>query len=360
MNQKIRKRNSFLIDNAPYISFVGFARNDDYIPNRAELHNFSLNFLIRQLKDLRIPSEIILVEWNYSDDLPPLAETIKIEVESTWTTLRVIRVPSKYHERYKHWKLKPFHVGAAANVGFRRAKGKFILPMASDVFLSDDCLKKIASKELDIHSFYRCDRYDIDSGVLEDFIGNRNDFFTKCSKNIKAHHSYIHQESSFQIADLHTNASGDFCLVSRDLLCQIRGLKEGKDVGGFDIDSLILHALNGLGSKQTLLPDDCRVYKLFHEKSTARSVEQVYKGWQKNLERIIHRLTKSNKAVNDVRVLFNYPKRRYSYAPGAIFDSFEKNFVRPARQWAKKIPPFHLNGENWGLGEEELEEHKVL
>ncbi len=253
-------------NNTPYISFIGFARNDDYVPNRAERHNFSLNFLIQQLKDFQIPSEIILVEWNYSDDLPPLAETIKITVETSWTTLRIIRVPAKHHQRYKHWQLKPFHVGAAINVGVRRAKGQFVLPLASDVFFTDACLKKIASRDLDLNSFYRCDRYDIDANALENFTGNRDDFFSRCVANIKVHHTYIHQESSFQIADLHTNGSGDFYLLSHQLLSQIRGSKEGDDAGAFDIDSLILHALNGLGAKQVLLPDDCRVYKLFHGK----------------------------------------------------------------------------------------------
>ncbi len=64
--------------------------------------------------------------------------------------------------------------------------------------------------------------------------------------------------------------------------------------------------------------------------------------------------------MNDVRILFNYPKRRYAYAPEAIFDSFEKNFIKPARQWAKKIPPFYLNNENWGLAGEELEEQVMI
>ena len=77
---------------SPYISFIGFARNDDYIPDRAEKHNFSLNFLLQQLKDYEIPSEIILVEWNYPQDRPPLAETIRLTVETKWTTVRVVRV----------------------------------------------------------------------------------------------------------------------------------------------------------------------------------------------------------------------------------------------------------------------------
>lgn len=344
---------------SPYISFIGFARNDDYIPDRAERHNFSLNFLLQQLKDYEIPSEIILVEWNYSEDRPPLAETIKLTVETKWTTVRVIRVPPKFHQRYKHWQVKPFHVGAAINVGVQRAKGKFILPIASDVFLTNACLKKIAQQDLDENSFYRCDRYDVDAQALENFTGDRDNFLRQCANHIKVHHSYIQQESSFQIENLHTNGSGDFYLTSKNLLQQIRGSKEGKDVGAFDIDSLIVHALNGLGAKQILLSNDCRVYKVFHNKSTSRAVEQVWEPWQNFFEKTLCRLRCSSLIINNFRIIFNYPKRRYSYAPQVCFDSFENNFLKYARRWAKKTPPFYLNDESWGLKGEILDEQLI-
>lgn len=346
----------------PYISFIGFARNDDYRPNRAKIHNLSINFLLQQLNDYKIPSEIILVEWNYPEGRPPLAEIIQIRQSSPFCLVKVIRVPAQYHQKYRHWQFKPFHVGAALNVGIRRAKGEFILPIASDVFLTDDCLRIIAKRELDENKFYRCDRYDVSENVIEKLESsspiNRNSFFKDCDANLIIHHKYLEQSSSYQIADLHSNASGDFYLTAKHWLHQVRGSKEGMDVGALDIDSLTIHALNGLGIKQEILPDSCRVYKFRNAKSTAIAVKQVWRPWQQKLEAMLFKYSNYNVAIN-FRMKLNYPKRKYCHAPEALFDSFETNFVRSARQWAKKNGPFYLNDEDWGLATEALEEIKI-
>jgi hypothetical protein len=344
----------------PYISFIGFARNDDYTPDRAARHNKSLNFLIKQLRDYKIPSEIIVVEWNYPEDRPPLSKTILIETKTEFTTLRVIRVPQKFHQKYKGWQHKPFHVAAAINVGIRRAKGKFILPIASDVFLTDECLKFISSQNLDEEFFYRCDRYDVDSCVLETTGKERSNFFNFCEKNVLLHHEKLIQEPSFRIADLHINGCGDFYLVSKKALCAVRGNEEGKTVGSLDADGILIHALHGYGLREKILPDSCRVYKIFHNNSTVRVVQQIWKPWQKKLERILMRMRFSSFGINSFRIYLNYPKRSYSYASKAIFDSYEKNLVKRGRKWAKQKPPFYLNDENWGLGSENLEEVDVV
>lgn len=340
----------------PYISFIGFSRNDDYIPDRAEKHNASLNFLLQQLKDFKIPSEIVLVEWNYPEDRPPLAETISIKVDSPYTSIRIIRVPSSYHQQYKYWQHRPFITGGAINVGIRRARGKFILPIASDVFLTDACFEIISKQTLDENTFYRCDRYDVHGTDLVYSQDDRNVFFEICENNIKVHHKKLTQEPSFEVADLHTNACGDFYLTSKKLLETIRGNKEGKDIGGLDIDSLIIHALDGVGAKQKILPNKCKVFKVFHNKTTAVAIRQIWKPWQRKLENYLMRKGYTTRTVNNFRIFFNYPKRTFDYTPGSLFDSFEKNFVKTARKWAKRKPPFYLNNKNWGLKNEKLEE----
>jgi len=348
----------------PYISFIGFARNDDYVPDRAKRHSFSLQLLIDQLEEKKIPSEIIIVEWNYSEEKARLAETISIESSTEWTRVRVIRVPSRYHRQYKFWQSKVFHVGAAVNVGIRRALGKFVLPIASDVFFTESCLEIIAKQDLDENCFYRCDRCDIDPIIFNKLETSedksRNAFFQLCESHVLDHHKKILQDSSYCIADLHTNACGDFCLVSRKKIEEIRGFKEGIDVGGLDIDSLVLHALKGLGCHEKILPEECKVYKIFHPRSTARSVQRnMDTSWVQKLDVFLNRWGFSGKTINSFRILLNYPKRSFSYAPNAIFDSFEKNFVKPARRWAKKRPPFALNRADWGLRNEKFEENEI-
>jgi glycosyltransferase involved in cell wall biosynthesis len=344
----------------PYISFINFSRNDAYTPNRSEIQNLSLNFLIHQLKEYKIPSEIIIIEWNYPEDRPPLSETLQIHVQTAWTTLRIIRVPNRYHRKYKFSDVRHFHAGAALNVGIRRARGKFILPIASDVFLTDPCLELIAEQKLDEHSYYRCDRYDFDPVVLRSFdrqmAEKRGEFFALCEQNVISHHQRLALNSGCETADLHTNASGDFYLTARENLFKVRGSKEGKDVGGLDIDSLTIHALHGMGINETVLSSRYRVYKICHKNSTSRSVKQCHKPWHKSFELLLRKYGFSNKTIYDFRIHLNYPKRIYNYVPNAIFDSHEKNYLKPARRWAKKIPPFFLNDEHWGLKNESLEE----
>lgn len=347
----------------PYLTCVNFSRNDDYIPDRAMRQNFSINFLLHQLKTFKIPSEIILVEWNYPTDRPPLESTLNLKVSTPWTTIRIIRVPPQFHRKYRYWKHKAFHVGAAVNVGIRRAKGRFILPMASDVFFSDACMKTIAEQNLDESSFYRCDRFDVSSELLSEQICmqpfERARFFEQCDENFIRHHKEQLQEPAYGIPPLHTNASGDFCLVARSHYLQARGFKEGKDVGALDIDSLLLHALEGMGLRQCILPSECKVYKFFHQKSTVQALQEKWKPWQKRLELRLLRASKTTECINQYRAFFNYPKRQFSYAPKMMLDSFERNFLKPARRWAQKIPPYYLNGPNWGLSKYQLEEKVV-
>jgi len=138
---------------------------------------------------------------------------------------------------------------------------------------------------------------------------------------------------------------------------EIRGFKEGKDAGALDIDSLVVHALDGIGCRQQILSSECKVYKVFHDRSTTRAVRQNDLClWQKIFETAGNCIMRNYKIVNSLRIFFNYPKRQFVYAPDATFDSFEKNFIQPAHRWKKKIPPYTLNNENWGLVNENLEE----
>ena len=74
------------------------------------------------------------------------------------------------------------------------------------------------------------------------------------------------------------------------------------------------------------------------------------------LEKLLRRKGCSTLAINNFRMWLNYPKRKFSYAPEAIFNSFLKNFIKPARRWKKGRSPFYLNNKNWGLANISFEE----
>ena len=50
---------------------------------------------------------------------------------------------------------------AAANVGLRRAEGRFVSPKASDTYLSNEIIATIARQDLHENALYRCDRCDV-------------------------------------------------------------------------------------------------------------------------------------------------------------------------------------------------------
>ena len=341
-----------------YVSFIGYNRNDNYTPNNKVIYNAALNLLLQQLKDYKIPSEIIIVEWNYLEDEVPFSDTLKITVETDYTKIRIIRVPPSYHKKFKNWKQRPFHPGAALNVGIKRAKGEFLLPMACDTFFTNAIFEFISKQTLRDNRFYRCDRHDVASIVLANIVGDKNKFFEGCRKHTKIHHTYLNMPPMFRIPSLHTNACGDFCLASRKLYEEVRGYKEGGDTGALDTDSLVVHSLYGMGIKQVLLPENCKVYKIFHEKSTARSLKVTWSKWQTLLDKVLMRF--DPQMALSSRMLLNYPKRHFSYAVDAKFDSFERNFIKPARRWAMGKAPFYLNDNQWGLADIEFEENIVL
>jgi hypothetical protein len=343
--------------NSPYLSLIGFARNDQYIPNRIQVQNFCLKILVDQLEHFKIPSEILIVEWNYLPKEPPLSKVIEVKTEARYAHLKVIRVPPIHHEKYRYSQFKPFHVGAAINVGIRRAKGKFILPIASDVVFTEECLRWIGEKKLDENAFYRCNRHDVFPSIFENVkTDDRISFFKECESRIAKSHFPLSPEESVDVPNLHTNGCGDFCLAAKEKLMQVRGFKEGNDAGALDIDGLVIHSLNAIGIQEKILDDCCRVYKFFHKNSTSRALTFEWKQWQIWLEKITFRLG----CAFYVRSFLNFPKRKFEYAKGALFDSRERNYLRQVVRWRKKIPPFYLNKEDWGLVSENLEENVLF
>ena len=93
----------------------------------------------------------------------------------------------------------------------------------------------------------------------------------------------IAYEPTWRIPTLHTQACGDFLLMSRDLWRRIAGLHESKLPLFLDYDSLALHAAFALTRSETILPRQCCVYKLDHSlKSRSNGCSNPGRpGWQR-------------------------------------------------------------------------------
>ncbi|HEY2846047.1 MAG TPA: FkbM family methyltransferase [Bryobacteraceae bacterium] len=153
---------------APYISLVVAARNDDHGGNLLGRMQIFVNGWLEQARRYRIPSELIIVEWNPPADRPPLAEALSWPADHGFCEVRIIEVSRETHANYKHGKNLALYQMIAKNVGIRRARGRFILATNLDILFSDELAAFIGRQELRADRMYRIDRHDVMSDVPPD------------------------------------------------------------------------------------------------------------------------------------------------------------------------------------------------
>jgi hypothetical protein len=153
---------------APYISVVATARNDDHGGNLLGRMQVFVDAWINQAKRHQLPSELILVEWNPPLDREGLGAALRWPHDTGPCQVRIIEVPPELHARYRHAQALPLYQMIAKNVGIRRARGEFILATNIDVVFSDELMEFLASRRLEPGRVYRIDRNDVMSDVPVD------------------------------------------------------------------------------------------------------------------------------------------------------------------------------------------------
>src|ERR1017187_4576924 len=111
---------------APYLSVVVTARNDDHGGNLLRRMQVFVDAWINQAKRHRLPSELILVEWNPPADRERLVTALRWPTEMGPCQVRIIEVPAEVHSQYRYATVLPLYQMIAKNVGIRRARGQFI------------------------------------------------------------------------------------------------------------------------------------------------------------------------------------------------------------------------------------------
>ena len=144
------------------ISFVIIARNDGYTPNYLDKLNLTLSCLAEQALEYQLALEALVVEWNPPTDHKSLSQCLKT-VSNSYFSAKVISVPASYHHGLIGGNDRPIHCLKALNVGFRRASGEFITPVASDVLLSNSVFEYFKANGFNNNHVYRLDRCDVNS-----------------------------------------------------------------------------------------------------------------------------------------------------------------------------------------------------
>ena len=339
----------------PYVSFVTYGRNDGYTPSYVSRVSRATACLARQLERARIDAEIIIADWNPPPDRPHLIDVLGTPSGLRHVSIRGIVVEPERHNAFVGAAERGIHAGEAANVGIRRARGRFVTPKASDTFFSPQAIALLARRELDDGLMYRIDRHDI---VIEDeSIWQLDDdaLLTKLQCLPSVPHAWIQQSKHWGLRNLHTNACGDFTLMSLRHWHRLRGHPLDATVLTLDIDSLVMHAAAALGVLECRWPDDCRVYKPSHGNLSNARISQVWNGWQRVLDKLLSERVSQHAALR-ARILFNYPRRKIRGVDSVIGPSIERNFVAPASRWALGNAPIASQPENWGMADVALEE----
>jgi hypothetical protein len=342
----------------PYVSFVTYGRNDGYTANYVRRVSRATTLLARQLERAKLDAEILIAEWNPAPDRPLLLEVLDVPKALQYVSIRGVIVDPAYHKQFAGWQERGVQGGEAVNAGIRRSRGRYVTFKASDTFYTPHVIAMLARRDLDPDTVYRIDRHDVliaDESIWD--LGD-DDLIAKLQSLPSESHAYIQQSPHWELRDLHTNACGDFTLMSSAHWDLVRGHAKDDTVLSLDIDSLVLHAAVANGVRECRWPDSCRVYKPIHGNLHVVRVQQIWKPWQRRLDKILSEKI-SETAAHRVRTWLDYPRRKVRGVNSVVGPSIERNFVQPASRWARGQRMVPTQPETWGLADANLEERTL-
>jgi hypothetical protein len=276
-----------LFSKTPYLSLVVTSRNDD----DESLHRMQIfvSNWVSQVQRYRLRCELIIVEWNYLSDRPRLIQALEWPQNNDWCTIRIIGVSPEIHNGFENSDVIPLFQMIAKNVGIRRAHGSFVLATNVDILFSNELVEFLASKNLRENLMYRIDRYDIPADVPINLPIDQQMHW--CEQNvlrlyrrletIEIKNGVLSQKTKRRqnllksVKDLiwhtdlllHTNACGDFTLLSKRYWETVMGYPEFP-TRAMKLDGLLCYAAHYAGAKEYVLRAPMRIYHLEHPART--------------------------------------------------------------------------------------------
>jgi hypothetical protein len=315
--------------NKPLLSVVATSRNDNHGKNLLYRMQMFVDGFIAQCKKHDLNAELILVEWNPPDDTLPLAKVLLFPVDKGPCSIRIIRVPHEIHRQLKHADQLPLFQMIGKNVGIRRALGKFVLATNIDILFSDDLIAYM-KHHLTPNAFYRVDRLDVPevlpqtesfddilqfcfknhfriNGRLETQSTGQKSFkevifrhLKKLKRRIDKNINRLKQKSYLEMLRalikwiyfisvqlfkrlvcliypnnslvLHTNACGDFTLLSKDNWEKLKGYPEW-NMYSWHIDTVLLYQARQHRIKAQHLPTNMPIFHIEHDLGSGYSPE---------------------------------------------------------------------------------------
>ena len=328
---------------APSFSFVATSRNDDHGGDVLRRTQSFVHRLAEQCTRHQVPCELVLVDWNPPHSRAPLAEVLGWPVGSAWFSARVITVPPSLHYRLKYSKRLAMFQMIAKNVGIRRALGDYIIATNIDIIFSDEVFQWLKSGGMRESALYRSDRWDIPNEIqLEPNLDvllararreairhnlkdgtyvRRDDAFVNISAprfdgifyqplegliaalkgslagddpvpRDKVLLALDHMASTdlprlrreFSIPTLHTNACGDFTMMTRRDWFALRGYPEW-NIFSWHIDSIMIYQAHFSGWSIEELGSAAVHYHIEHDYGSGWTPEGAGSLWSRLMER---------------------------------------------------------------------------
>jgi hypothetical protein len=288
------------------LSIILAARNDNYGGDFLVRLQRSVDSIVHGSENWNIPVELIIVEWNPPQDLPPLKTVLLLPPASKNLTLRIITVPGEYHNRFD---VKiPLIEYVAKNTGIRRAKGDFILVTNPDIFFPAAFFAVLSRETLETDAFYRADRIDVLlPGTGFDSLSYAEKEQVLSSTGVQAHilsGSFpLSKETPipttvpenggvsvalplFKFTDIYSNAAGDFLLASRAAWFAVGGFKETNRYFTA-IDGICCLQMVSLGLRQRVFGPPCWIWHFDHFRNAARlNADPAYQDYAVYLEQL--------------------------------------------------------------------------
>ncbi|MDC0195968.1 hypothetical protein OAJ93_00025 [Gammaproteobacteria bacterium] len=266
---------------SPELSIVCTARNDNHGGDLVKRMALCFNGILELASRHKLSCELIIVEWNPPQDEPKLAEVISWPKNHKYCSVRIIEVPNNLHQKYEHGEKLPLYQMIAKNVGIRRSRGRMVLATNIDILFTNALFEFFASGQMSDGKMYRVDRYDTDGDIKEaDSIDKQLEIALGSTVRIGARggtwncrtgdyniiYGSLADSPHSQSAryPLHTNASGDFTLMSRKDWFGIGGYWE-TDAYSFHLDSILCYSGHFAGLVEEFLPNPMWIHHIEHE-----------------------------------------------------------------------------------------------
>lgn len=302
--------------------------------------------LLESFEKHKIESEFILVEWNPLPTRPLLRDEIEWPRDLNYCTIRIIEVPPAIHRRYKGHEKVRLNLFPAWNVGIRRARGEFVLPATIDLVYSEELIRFLASKNLNANAMYRIDRFDVDSRVAD--LSSLTERLNYCDGHSVCRHFFNPQDTPNLEPHLHIDCCGDFELMSRKCWYLTHGFNE-KNVGSLHSDTLMCYQACAAGVREIQLREPMRLYHINHGHSAKMKWPSLH------ARRVLFGSPLPLPISSEIDFLYRRFLRRLEGVPQLFFDEC----LTWSRQMLDGKRSYAVNNEDWGLGNEVLDETTI-